>query len=114
MYTSFLWPLVALVVESEFQSVKKRAKTLLEKAKLSPLDDALKDQFADLPNTLQELEDMISSERIKAELKFDVSPKVIEEYDQRAQEVTLMGSYKIGYISVCTWQLSDTLSLLTF
>lgn len=76
-----------LVVEQEFQIVKKRAKTLLEKAKLAPLDDALKEQFADLPNTLQELEDMIASERVKAELKFDVSPKVIEEYDKRAQEV---------------------------
>jgi chromosome segregation ATPase len=43
--------------------------------------------FAQLPNTLEELDERITSLKAKADLNWSTNPKVIEDYEKRKSEI---------------------------
>lgn len=72
--------------EEQYNLLKKRAKELLERAKENPITDELKEQFKMLPDVLQELDDLISTENAKLQLQHDIDPDVVQEYEKRKSE----------------------------
>ncbi len=53
----------------------------------APLTDELKQKFAEIPDTLEELEVEIGNARRKADLNYAANPRVIEEYEQRKLQI---------------------------
>ena len=78
--------------DSEFQKAKSFAKLLLTKAKNSGPIEELKAAMDVLPNTLLEIDDMIEQESIQSELKHSISPKVVEEHQEKERVLELLSA----------------------
>jgi predicted nucleic acid-binding Zn-ribbon protein len=75
-------------VTHEFNRHKQVAQMLLEEAqKAGELTDEMREKFAELPETFEELEEMLVSERAKAELNIDTDPRIVDQYRTRKQAV---------------------------
>lgn len=76
--------------ETALTESKRRAKELLEAASREELDEASKEAFADLPETLDELDRMLAVERAKAEMTEDGSSLgkgTIRQYEERQAQI---------------------------
>ncbi|XP_065060120.1 structural maintenance of chromosomes protein 5-like [Rhopilema esculentum] len=60
-----------------------RKKTDTEKE----LSDEYKELFATLPNTVEEIDDLIHEEKAKADCNYETNPKVLDEYKKNTQEI---------------------------
>jgi chromosome segregation ATPase len=75
-------------IATAFEEAKTRAKELRERAQQrAPLTEEMKALFAQLPNTLEELDERILTLRAKADLNWSTNPKVIEDYEKRKAEI---------------------------
>ncbi|XP_028416800.1 structural maintenance of chromosomes protein 5-like [Dendronephthya gigantea] len=82
------------IVKEEYETVRKRAKQQLRVAQRatdtpegSDLSDDYKELFKTYPNTVQEIEDMIHSEKAKADCNYQTNPQVIRDYERRKKEI---------------------------
>lgn len=75
-------------IATAFEEAKRKAKELRDRAQeRAPLTDEMKTLFAQLPNTLEELDERITSLKAKADLNWSTNPKVIEDYEKRKSEI---------------------------
>jgi chromosome segregation ATPase len=51
------------------------------------LTDQIKALFETLPNTVDEIDDAIHAAKAKADLNYSYNPKIIEQYNQRQEEI---------------------------
>lgn len=78
-------------LDEEFNSLKAKAKVLLMKAQRQEVDEETKESFAQLPDSVDELDILIASESTKAEMKFcDDDDNVHVEYRKREQQILQM------------------------
>ncbi|XP_072038157.1 structural maintenance of chromosomes protein 5-like [Amphiura filiformis] len=87
-----------IALESEFKNlqtlvreVKETAKRLMQVAREKTGSDepsnTLKEAFKSYPNTIEEMDVMIHSERARAECYFETDQSVVEEYENRKEEI---------------------------
>ncbi|CAB3988453.1 structural maintenance of chromosomes 5-like [Paramuricea clavata] len=81
-------------VRDEYELVRRKAKQQLkaaQKATETPegadLSDEYKELFKAYPNSVQEIEDMIHSEKAKADCNYQTNPQVIRDYEKRKKEI---------------------------
>ena len=81
-------------VKDEYETVRKKAKQQLkaaQKATDTPegtdLSDDYKELFKAYPNSVQEIEDLIHSEKAKADCNYQTNPQVVKEYERRTKEI---------------------------
>ncbi|XP_046855168.1 structural maintenance of chromosomes protein 5-like [Xenia sp. Carnegie-2017] len=81
-------------IQAEVDGIRKQAKQQLRVAKKatdtaegSELSDDYKKMFSVYPDTVQEIEEMIHSEKAKADCNYQTNPQVIEEYERRKKEI---------------------------
>jgi chromosome segregation ATPase len=75
-------------IAAAFEEAKAKAKELRDRAQeRAPLTDEMKTIFAQLPNTIEELDERIVALKAKADLNWSANPKVIEDYEKRKSEM---------------------------
>lgn len=75
-------------MEEEFKVAKRRAHELLSAAQAAgEPDEELKAQFENIPDSLEEIEELLAQEKAQADLAQDFDPAVVSAYERRKREV---------------------------
>lgn len=75
-------------VSKRFERARDLARKLKEDAeKKAPITPDLKEQIAELPNNIEELEVMIKEHTTKIEMLYATNPAVVQQYEARMREI---------------------------
>ena len=99
-------------LENQCREARNKANEYLAKAREAgePTDEE-KEQFEEFPDTIQDIDDMLTRERTRAQMNMDVDERVITLYQTRATEIERIekeADTKRGELTDCTEKLEAT------